>query len=163
MCLEVWNKFNFFFKMWTIFFKSLLNLLQYCFCFYVLVFWPQGMWDFSSPTRDRTCTPRVGRQSFNHWTAREIPQYFIIKPIYRSSSLTQYFFLFSNTPNHWTVKVATCLQRRLMVVLYSAERRDEWYQCGGELRWAKHSSLERRTWPSALGLDGHLWGCLSTH
>ena len=28
-----------------IFFKSLLNLLQYCFCFMFLVFWPQGMWD----------------------------------------------------------------------------------------------------------------------
>ena len=26
-------------------FKSLLNLLQYC--FYVLVFWPEGMWELS--------------------------------------------------------------------------------------------------------------------
>ena len=35
------------------FLKSLLNLLQDCFFFfYVLVFWPQGMWDLSSPTRD---------------------------------------------------------------------------------------------------------------
>ena len=32
--------------------KSLLNLLQYC-LFYVLVFWPRGMWDHSSPTRDQ--------------------------------------------------------------------------------------------------------------
>ena len=32
--------------------KSLLNLLQYCFCF-VLFFWPWGMWDLSSPTATR--------------------------------------------------------------------------------------------------------------
>ena len=25
------------------FFRSLLSLLQYCFCFYVVVFWPKGM------------------------------------------------------------------------------------------------------------------------
>ena len=40
---------------------------------YVLVFWPQGMWDLSSLTRDRTCTPCIGRRSLNHWTAREVP------------------------------------------------------------------------------------------
>ena len=33
----------------------------------------QGMWDLSSPTRDRTCTPCSGRQSLNHWTTREVP------------------------------------------------------------------------------------------
>ena len=32
------------------FLKSSLNLLQYCFC-YVLVLWPRGMCDLSSPTR----------------------------------------------------------------------------------------------------------------
>ena len=29
-----------------------------------------GMWDLSSPTSD----PGTGRQSLNHWTAREVPQ-----------------------------------------------------------------------------------------
>ena len=33
------------------FLKSLLNLLQY-YLFYILLFWPQGMWDLGSPTRD---------------------------------------------------------------------------------------------------------------
>ena len=28
------------------------------------------MWDLSSPTRERTLTPCIGRQSLNHWTAR---------------------------------------------------------------------------------------------
>ena len=31
--------------------------------FYVLFFWPRVMWDLSSPTRDRNCTPCIGRQS----------------------------------------------------------------------------------------------------
>ena len=42
------------------FLKSLLKLLQYCFCF-MIFFWPQGMWDLSSPTRDRTHNPCIGR------------------------------------------------------------------------------------------------------
>ena len=29
--------------------------------FYVLFFWPRGMWDLRSPTRDRICTPYIGR------------------------------------------------------------------------------------------------------
>ena len=32
------------------------------------------MWDLSSLTRDRTCTPAVEAQSLNHWTTREVPQ-----------------------------------------------------------------------------------------
>ena len=41
--------------------------------FYVLVFWPRDMRDLSSLIRDRTHTPRIGRRSLNHWTAREVP------------------------------------------------------------------------------------------
>ena len=43
--------------------------------FYVLVFWPRGMWDLGSLTRDLTHTPCTGRQSLNHWTTRKIPTY----------------------------------------------------------------------------------------
>ena len=32
-----------------------------------------GMWDPSSPTRDWTCVPCVGRQTLTHWTTREVP------------------------------------------------------------------------------------------
>ena len=46
-------------------------MLQYCF-YSVLVFQLGGMWDLSSMTRDRTHTPCIGRQSLNHWTAREV-------------------------------------------------------------------------------------------
>ena len=65
--------FFFFFDVDLYFLKSLLNLLQYCFCFMFWCFWPRGMWDLSSPTRDRTRRPCIGRRSLNHWTAREVP------------------------------------------------------------------------------------------
>ena len=48
--------------MWP-FLKSLLNLLQYCFCFIFgglfFFFLPRGTWDLCSPTRDRTLTPAL--------------------------------------------------------------------------------------------------------
>ena len=58
--------------MWTILKVSLLNLLQYCFCFIICfggVFWPWGTWDVSFRTRDGTHTACVGRWRPNHWTA----------------------------------------------------------------------------------------------
>ena len=67
--------------MWTLFnifieFVTILLLF-----FYVLVFWPRGMWDLSSPTRDRTHTRCIGRWSPNHWTAREVPVDFLMMAI----------------------------------------------------------------------------------
>ena len=35
-------------------------------------FWPRGMWDFSSLTRDQIHTPCLGRGSLNHWTTKEV-------------------------------------------------------------------------------------------
>ena len=69
----IMNWHNIFLKIFLIgpFLKSLLNLLQYCFCFMFWFFWSRGMWDLSSPTRDQTRTPCIGRCSLNHWTARE--------------------------------------------------------------------------------------------
>ena len=60
------------------FFKSLLNFLQYCFCFMFFFFFGGGgywgMWDISTPTREGTQHPCIGRWSPNHWTAREVPR-----------------------------------------------------------------------------------------
>ena len=61
------------FMMWTIF-KVFIEFVTILLLFYVLVFWPGGMWDLSSPTRDRTHTPCMGRRSLNHWTTREVPK-----------------------------------------------------------------------------------------
>ena len=53
------------------FFKGFIVTIL--FLFYVFVFWPCSVWDLSSPTRDWTHTPCIGRQSLNHCTARKIP------------------------------------------------------------------------------------------
>ena len=34
---------------------------------------PCGMWDLSSPTRDQTRVPCIGRRIHYHWTNREVP------------------------------------------------------------------------------------------
>ena len=60
------------FLVWTNF-KVFIEFVTILLLFYVFVFWPWGMWDLSSPTRDWTHTPCIGRQSLNHWTAREVP------------------------------------------------------------------------------------------
>ena len=50
------RSFFFFFLMWTIF-KVSIEFVTVLLLFNVLDFWPGGMWDPSSLTRDRTCTP----------------------------------------------------------------------------------------------------------
>ena len=60
-----------FFFMWTIF-KVFTEFVAILFLFYVLVFWPGGMWDLCSSTRDQTCPACIGRQSLNHWTTSEV-------------------------------------------------------------------------------------------
>ena len=46
------------------FLKTLLNFLQYFFCFMLFFF-------FSSPTKDWTVNLCIGRWTLNHWTARK--------------------------------------------------------------------------------------------
>ena len=98
VCVCVWCQkicyFHFFKKYgpFLVFFEfvTILPLL------YVLVFGPQGMWDLSSPTRDRTCTVWIGRQSRNHWTARDIPMLILLHVAVQFSqhhSLKRVFFL----------------------------------------------------------------------
>ena len=47
-----------FFLMWTIF-TVFIEFVTILLLFYVSVFWPWGMWDLSSPRRDRTCMPAL--------------------------------------------------------------------------------------------------------
>ena len=54
-------------------FKVFIKFVTILLLFYVLVFWPQGMWNLNSPTRDQTHTPCVGRRNLNHWTAQDVP------------------------------------------------------------------------------------------
>ena len=72
LCVSLFNyhlffKKDFFFNVDHFFFvKYLLNFLQCCLRFMFWFFWPQGMWDLSSLTRDRTRTLCFGRWSLNH-------------------------------------------------------------------------------------------------
>ena len=52
-------------------FEVCIEFVTMLLLFHVLLFWSLGMWDLSSPTRDRT--PCIGRGSLNQWTAREVP------------------------------------------------------------------------------------------
>ena len=50
-----------------------LHLLWACWLFLSMLW---DMWDLSSPTRDWTHAPCLGRRSLNHRTARELPETF---------------------------------------------------------------------------------------
>ena len=58
--------------MWTIF-KVFSKFVTVLLSFYVLVFWPRGMWDLGSLTRDQTC---IGMWNLNHWITKEVPFHF---------------------------------------------------------------------------------------
>ena len=50
-------------------FVTVLPLYFYFFCFF---FWPQGMWDPSTPTRSLTHILCIGKRSLNHWTTMKV-------------------------------------------------------------------------------------------
>ena len=55
---------------WRFIISSIYTILL---LFYILRFWPWGIWDCNSLTRDWTCSPYIGKQSLNHWTTRQAP------------------------------------------------------------------------------------------
>ena len=57
-----------------IIFKVFIEPVTILILFYVLLFWPQGIWGLSSTTRNQTHTSCTGRLSLNHWLTREVPQ-----------------------------------------------------------------------------------------
>ena len=59
--------------MWIIF-KVFIEFVAILLLSYALVFWPQGLWDPSHPTRDQTHTP----YSLNHWFTRAVPFYLLV-------------------------------------------------------------------------------------
>ena len=67
--------------MWPIF-KAFMEFATILLLFYVLgfffFFWPWGMWYLSSLIRDQTHTPCMRRQSFKHWTTREVQHQFLM-------------------------------------------------------------------------------------
>ena len=71
-----YSYYYYFFLMCTIFKVFIELVVRALLPFYVLVCWPRAMWGLSSPTRDGTHTPSIGRRSLNHWTARGVPVHF---------------------------------------------------------------------------------------
>ena len=102
--------------------KSLLNLLQ-CFL-YVLVFWPWGMWNLSSPTRGWICTPCTGRWSLIHWTTRGVPH-----SKFNSAQPSQFLFVCFSCQQPPTFN-STCILRENVehwkTKLYISEARTKW-------------------------------------
>ena len=70
---------EFFFWGWCYepFLKSSLNLLQYCFCFMLLLFGCKAC-GILAPWLGFKRAPCMGRQSLNHWTTREVPPFFFL-------------------------------------------------------------------------------------
>ena len=124
-----------FFKIFKVFIEFLTILLLLYFVF----FWPQGLWDLSSPTRDWTCTPGIGRWSLNLWTTREVlelgllnhlvPSYYLCctlqwhfhftivgvilpKPDFTANAVSLFFYLFSSMNS-----VAECLHEEERKIL----------------------------------------------
>ena len=72
-------KIFFFFLMWTIFFfKSFIEFVTILLLFYVLCFWPQGMWDLWPqgilPNQGWNPGPLHWKVSLHCWSTREFPQ-----------------------------------------------------------------------------------------
>ena len=65
-------------KFLPFFFKVLIECITILLLFYVLFFWPRGIWDLSSLIRDLTHIPCIGRQSLNHWATKEVPKIFYV-------------------------------------------------------------------------------------
>ena len=57
--------------MWTVL-KVFTESVTILLLFYVSVVWPQSLWDVSPATKDWIQASCVGKQSPNHWTAREV-------------------------------------------------------------------------------------------
>ena len=99
--------------MWTLF-KSLLNLLQYCFCF---IFWFLGQ---------KACgilaswpgieTPCIGRQSLNHRTAREFPFYGLSIRKTGQSVTWFYYLVNSQAYKSWENQGWKTMKNRVVVV-----------------------------------------------
>lgn len=59
------------------FLKSSMNLLQFASVVYVLLVWPQGMWDLNFQSRYWTLNLFTEKQSLNHSIAKEVPNFCI--------------------------------------------------------------------------------------
>ena len=62
------------YKVFFYIFIDFVTILLLYYVWYVLVFWPQGMWNLSSLAGDGAHTPFTGRRCLNHWASGEVPR-----------------------------------------------------------------------------------------
>ena len=116
------ERLNFFFflkifLMWTIF-KVFIEFVTILLLSYVLVFWLRGMWNLSSPTRDRTRIPCIGRWSLNHWTCQGSPSWPVSLIMFLcclSHTLLMNPFLISGLITHYGLVPALCPWHTLLL------------------------------------------------
>ena len=92
---------------------------------------PHGMWDLSSPTRDRTCALCVGSAGLNHWTAREVPMFCVFAVI---------FYIFMFIPSLFIVVIVASRQ---FPVCFQWDLLHVWvyFWCFHWGRWASYSTI----------------------
>ena len=79
-------------------FKVFIEFVTILLLLYVVFFWPRGLWDLSSPTRDWTCTPCIGRWNLRLWTTREVLELGLLNhlvPCYNLCCTLQWHFHFT--------------------------------------------------------------------
>ena len=97
-----------FFFIWTIF-KVVIEFVTILLLFYGF-FWPQGIGDLSSLTRDGTCTPCIGRWRLNHWSDREVLEFYFREGNSPVSILLEVYTIFMRGINNWN---PSCYFQRL--------------------------------------------------
>ena len=98
--------------------KSLLNLLQHCFCFMLWFFWPQGIWVLWLPNQGSNPHPLIGRQSPKHWTTREVPLLPFVNclRVVFVGHFCSFHFLFCSSLVIWWLALVLCLDSFLFFV-----------------------------------------------
>ena len=65
VCVCIYPPFFKDFFLYGPFLKPLIESVTILFLFYVLLFWPRGVWDLGSLTGDQTRNPCIGRRSLS--------------------------------------------------------------------------------------------------
>ena len=120
-----------FFKVFIEFVIILLLFFMFCF------FWPRGTWYLSSLTRDWTRIPCIGRQSLNHWTAREITMWFLVKWLTSTSFYKNTIVLDNSVVEHLDFLfflaminndvMNSLVARSLFISIHALSRFHQWY------------------------------------
>ena len=119
--------------------KGFIEFVTTLLLFYVLVFWPRGLQDLSSLTRDRTYTSCI--RSLNHWTSGEVPQ----RPHFCKENQEESF-----------MSESYCLLFLWLVIPHSYSYGDHlslWQILGRwQAVWAKSIDLQSQSTPSSVQL-----------